>query len=212
MSQDLPRVAQVLQHYKFIWQQPTGKHATRRQFVIVNLQPTPKDRLADLRIHGRCDDVLRRLLVALGLEIPAYDARKDEVLQRAEATIRAEERKGGASSRRGGKRSQELQREEEELAAALEASRKEEERLNPMKCEESEEGAEGEEGEATAGAPRKKRRRRRATGVKKTANPRAFPRVRLRWRGRGGLGKALGSAVCFPVGRCFVVEAASPLV
>ena len=60
-----------------------GEPARRKRFVIVNLQPTPKDRLADLSIRGRCDDVLLRLLGALGLAPPAYDASADAVMRLA---------------------------------------------------------------------------------------------------------------------------------
>lgn len=41
----------VLHHYPFIWQQPPKPR--RKVIVIINLQPTPRDRAADLRIHGR---------------------------------------------------------------------------------------------------------------------------------------------------------------
>lgn len=36
-------------------------------------QWTPKDDLAALKLHGRCDDVMRLLMAELGLEIPRYD-------------------------------------------------------------------------------------------------------------------------------------------
>lgn len=36
-------------------------------------QWTPKDDLAALKLHGRCDDVMRLLMAELGLEIPCYD-------------------------------------------------------------------------------------------------------------------------------------------
>lgn len=39
----------------------------------VTLQWTPKDDLAALKLHGRCDDVMRLLMAELGLEIPRYD-------------------------------------------------------------------------------------------------------------------------------------------
>ena len=35
----------MLQHYKFIWQQPAAAaRKAPRQVVIINLQPTPKDK------------------------------------------------------------------------------------------------------------------------------------------------------------------------
>mgnify|MGYP001129381280 CR=1 FL=1 len=36
--------------------------------AIVNLQKTPKDKKAALVIHARCDLVMQRLMVGLGLE------------------------------------------------------------------------------------------------------------------------------------------------
>lgn len=41
--------------------------------AALSLQWTPKDDLAALKLHGRCDDVMRLLMVELGLEIPCYD-------------------------------------------------------------------------------------------------------------------------------------------
>ena len=40
--------------------------------VIVNLQRTPLDELASLRIYGKCDDVSRLLAEKLSLEIPNF--------------------------------------------------------------------------------------------------------------------------------------------
>lgn len=37
------------------------------------LQWTPKDDLAALKLHGRCDDVMRLVMAELGLDIPRYD-------------------------------------------------------------------------------------------------------------------------------------------
>ena len=69
----------VLQSYKFIWHQPR-----RPPIVIVNLQPTPKDRSAALKIRGRCDDVFTRLLAALDLPPPPpYDPAADPVARAA---------------------------------------------------------------------------------------------------------------------------------
>ncbi|MGH0119428.1 UNVERIFIED_CONTAM: hypothetical protein FKN15_024171 [Acipenser sinensis] len=40
---------------------------------------TPKDDLAVLKIHGKCDDVLKLLMEELSIEIPAYDKSKDPI-------------------------------------------------------------------------------------------------------------------------------------
>lgn len=47
--------------------EPTGSRGS------VAPQWTPKDDLAALKLHGRCDDVMRLLMAELGLEIPRYD-------------------------------------------------------------------------------------------------------------------------------------------
>jgi len=53
----------------------TRKHgkAAPGKLVIVNLQRTPKDRHADLIIHGKCDDVMTRLMNLLNVNIPQYE-------------------------------------------------------------------------------------------------------------------------------------------
>lgn len=48
-----------------------GQAPSRRpKLYIVNLQWTPKDDWAALKLHGKCDDVMRLLMDELGLEIP----------------------------------------------------------------------------------------------------------------------------------------------
>uniref|UniRef100_A0A803VSV5 ethanolamine-phosphate cytidylyltransferase n=38 Tax=Passeriformes TaxID=9126 RepID=A0A803VSV5_FICAL len=62
----------VLKKYPRLW--CMSKPPTRRpKLYIVNLQWTPKDDLAALKLHGRCDDVMRLLMAELGLDIPRYD-------------------------------------------------------------------------------------------------------------------------------------------
>ena len=74
----------VLQAYPYIWQQPP-KPRPRKRFVIINLQPTPKDRIADLRIHARCDAALTMLLESMRLSVPAYAPGRDCVRKLAPA-------------------------------------------------------------------------------------------------------------------------------
>ena len=44
----------------------------KQRLVIVNLQKTPLDYLASLRINGKCDDVMKLLMSKLSLEIPEF--------------------------------------------------------------------------------------------------------------------------------------------
>ncbi|XP_026717128.1 NAD-dependent protein deacetylase sirtuin-7 [Athene cunicularia] len=68
----------VLKKYPRLW--CMSKPPTRRpKLYIVNLQWTPKDDLAALKLHGRCDDVMRLLMAELGLEIPRYDRARDPI-------------------------------------------------------------------------------------------------------------------------------------
>jgi len=86
----------VLQHYKYIWQQP-GRG--RKRFAIINLQPTPKDRVAELVVRGRADYVLTQLAARLGVGVPPYDATADAVLRLARR-VRQPSRSASAASRR----------------------------------------------------------------------------------------------------------------
>ncbi|KTG07093.1 hypothetical protein cypCar_00005796 [Cyprinus carpio] len=63
---------QVLKKYSCLWcmNRPANK---RPKLYIVNLQWTPKDNLATLKIHGKCDAVMGLLMEELGLEIPVYN-------------------------------------------------------------------------------------------------------------------------------------------
>jgi NAD-dependent deacetylase sirtuin 7 len=91
----------VLQHYKFIWAQQRGR---RKQIVIVNLQWTPKDKVADLKINGRCDAVLARLLATLRLKPPPYSL-KDDPIARLEKAAGGRPDSGAAAPERGAPKS-----------------------------------------------------------------------------------------------------------
>uniref|UniRef100_A0A8D0GHS3 Regulatory protein SIR2 homolog 7 n=1 Tax=Sphenodon punctatus TaxID=8508 RepID=A0A8D0GHS3_SPHPU len=68
----------VLKKYQCLWcmRKPPSR---RPKLYIVNLQWTPKDDLAALKLHGRCDEVMRLLMDELGLMIPCYDRTKDPI-------------------------------------------------------------------------------------------------------------------------------------
>uniref|UniRef100_A0A914WDA6 Regulatory protein SIR2 homolog 7 n=1 Tax=Plectus sambesii TaxID=2011161 RepID=A0A914WDA6_9BILA len=68
----------VLKQYAFLW--PTGEAKKRAKIVIINLQWTPKDRVATLKIHAKCDDVMTKLMQQLGAPIPEYCRTCDPIL------------------------------------------------------------------------------------------------------------------------------------
>ena len=61
----------VLKKYPCLWHnhKPAAKRA---KLYIVNLQWTPKDDSAVLKINGRCDDVMKLVMEQLGLDVDPY--------------------------------------------------------------------------------------------------------------------------------------------
>ena len=51
------------------------------KLAIVNLQQTCKDKHADVVLHAKCDDVMRTLVGALGLQLPVYQRRDTFILE-----------------------------------------------------------------------------------------------------------------------------------
>ncbi|PWA16894.1 hypothetical protein CCH79_00012698 [Gambusia affinis] len=79
----------VLKKYACLWSM--SRPANRRpKLYIVNLQWTPKDDLAVLKIHGKCDDVMRLLMEELNIQIPEYDRAEDPIFKLA-TPLRPEE-------------------------------------------------------------------------------------------------------------------------
>nr|XP_056715785.1 NAD-dependent protein deacetylase sirtuin-7 [Euleptes europaea] len=79
----------VLKKYPHLWcMSKPPRH--RPKLYIVNLQWTPKDDLAALKLHGKCDDVMKLLMDDLGLPIPCYDRTKDPIFSLA-TPLRPEE-------------------------------------------------------------------------------------------------------------------------
>uniref|UniRef100_A0A665UXG5 NAD-dependent protein deacetylase sirtuin-7 n=1 Tax=Echeneis naucrates TaxID=173247 RepID=A0A665UXG5_ECHNA len=79
----------VLKKYACLWcmNRPASK---RPKLYIVNLQWTPKDDLAMLKINGKCDDVMRLLMEEFNLQIPLYDRTEDPIFSLA-TPLQAEE-------------------------------------------------------------------------------------------------------------------------
>ncbi|XP_027706070.1 NAD-dependent protein deacetylase sirtuin-7 [Vombatus ursinus] len=86
----------VLKKYPHLWCM-TKPPSRRPKLYIVNLQWTPKDDLAALKLHGKCDDVMQLLMDELGLEIPHYNRWQDPIFSLA-TPLRADEE--GSHSRK----------------------------------------------------------------------------------------------------------------
>ncbi|XP_029108317.1 NAD-dependent protein deacetylase sirtuin-7 [Scleropages formosus] len=72
----------VLKKYTCLWcmNKSTDK---RPKLYIVNLQWTPKDDLATLKIHAKCDDAMRLLMQELDITIPPYVKAEDPIFRLA---------------------------------------------------------------------------------------------------------------------------------
>ncbi|XP_049699583.2 uncharacterized protein LOC110381469 [Helicoverpa armigera] len=73
----------VLRRYPRLWRMQAAPRA-RPALYIVNLQWTPKDSVAALKINARCDAVMQQVARRLRLRVPRYRAALDPVLAHAE--------------------------------------------------------------------------------------------------------------------------------
>ncbi len=73
----------VMRHYSDLWPRGLGGKNAKQRLAIVNLQWTPKDRVASLKISASCDDVMKGLARRLEIEAAAYDVRNDPLCRLA---------------------------------------------------------------------------------------------------------------------------------
>lgn len=76
----------VLRRYPRLWRMQRAR-SERPRLYIVNLQWTPKDAAAELKINARCDAVMRQVARRLRLRVPRYSPRRDPLLAHAEPLL-----------------------------------------------------------------------------------------------------------------------------
>ncbi|XP_022091417.1 NAD-dependent protein deacetylase sirtuin-7-like [Acanthaster planci] len=72
----------VLKRYTCLWGTSRVKSKQPRLY-IVNLQWTPKDKMAVLKVHGKCDSVMEKVMAKLELKIPKYKRSHDPIFTMA---------------------------------------------------------------------------------------------------------------------------------
>lgn len=74
----------TLRRYNCLWPKTihgTGNKEPETKLVIINLQYTPKDKNAVLKINGKCDLVMQLVMQKLNINIPAYEWTVDPLLK-----------------------------------------------------------------------------------------------------------------------------------
>lgn len=70
----------ILRKYACLWPKKAGGRQNQCKLVIVNLQWTPKDSQAIIKLNSRCDVVMMELMTQLNIAVPSYSLEMDPLL------------------------------------------------------------------------------------------------------------------------------------
>ncbi|KAL0278623.1 UNVERIFIED_CONTAM: hypothetical protein PYX00_000393 [Menopon gallinae] len=80
----------VLKRYPWLWSM--DKPPVRRPHLyIVNLQWTPKDYQAVIKINGKCDNVMKKVMKYMSISVPRYSKKLDPIFMHATVLCKEEE-------------------------------------------------------------------------------------------------------------------------